>query len=370
MKQNQTILKALTEYIYVRLKPKELENSFRADSFTHDKTLMKILLILVLILAIAFVERDISSFQEFNILAFFIPSQIAAIIATLIALWFLKFQLSPQKVDWIMFVWGLIILSHMLGINQTNLTDYLPVILWDIVALFWIYFLIPLPFHFKIALALFLSISSITIWCIYRMPFVDLYENMTILVAYLITNVIGIFRSRLDAQIRRENYVLINMDALTGISNRRYLLDQFARELERTKRYGYPLSIMLIDLDNLKKVNDQYGHAAGDEYLVSFAKRCASQIRSTDYFARFGGDEFIVLLVQTDRDQAKIVAERIRKSIEGMELKRVKDKALTSISIGLTTTTKEADSPDELIKLADKALYQAKNGGRNQIRVV
>jgi len=224
---------------------------------------------------------------------------------------------------------------------------------------------------------------------------VDSYETVAILSAYLIANIYGIFVSRRDDQVGRQHFVLLleetktrkelsdrtielektqnelqllaMTDTLTGVSNRRHFIEQISRELERAKRYGHPLSIFILDIDNLKDINDRYGHDAGDELLKSVSKQSSALLRSNDHFARFGGDEFVALLVQTDRVDAERVAERIRKSIEDLELNIDQTNFRTSVSIGMTIMTDEIVTVEELIKRSDTALYKAKEGGRNQV---
>ena len=389
------MVEAIKNFIFVQLKPKELEKSFRIESFKRDKTLTIIVMIITLILIIMFVGLDISLLPENIIHPLWIPSRIVASIASIIGVWIVRRQSRPRLLNQIAFVWGLIIICHLLIVNMTRPNDYISVITWDIFTLFGIYFLIPYPFHYKIISAFFLTASSGAIWCIYRIPLVDSYETVAVLAAYFITNVYGVFVSRRDNQVRRQHHVLLlkemktrrdlsdrttelekaqkelrklaMTDFLTGISNRRHFLNQLPIELDRTKRYGNPLSIMIFDLDNLKDINDKYGHDSGDELIRSFGKHCSSELRSIDQFARFGGDEFIALLPQTDRDEVKEVAERIRTLIEDLEIRFGQEVFNTTVSIGLTTTTDGEISVEEFIKRADKALYDAKNNGKNQV---
>ena len=130
------------------------------------------------------------------------------------------------------------------------------------------------------------------------------------------------------------------------------------------------LSLMQLDLDNLKEVNDRYGHDAGDLLIRSFAEHCASQLRAIDQFARFGGDEFVALLVQTGQEGGKEVAERIRASIEELEIPFGQQTITTTVSIGLASTKDGKISAKELIKRADQALYDAKGRGRNRVAVI
>ena len=359
----------IKELFNVTLKPKELEKSFRDESITSDKSQTKIIMTFTLILIILFIGLDTSLLQENKIHPIWIPSRVVASIASLIAIQLVHKQSNAQKIDHITLVWELIFICHLLIINSTRINDYVPVIVWDILTIFGIYYLIPLPYHYKIFTAFILTACSGAIWYIYRIPIVNPYETVAILAAYLMTNIFGVLLSRLDNKSRRQYYVLLITDSHTGISNRRHFFNQLPRELERTIRYGNPLSIVLFDLDNLKEINDKYGHDAGDELIRVFAKHCSSQLRTIDHFARFGGDEFIALLVQTDEEDAKEVAERIRKSVEDSEIQFENAVFTTTVSIGLTTTKDGMVSVEKIIKNADRALYEAKHNGRNQVAI-
>jgi len=392
------MVEAIKDIIFVRLKPIELEDSFRIESLPRDKTQITIVMIIVLITVVGFLGLDASLLQDDIVHPFWIPIRMIAAIASLIAVGIIHRQSSAKLVDRVTFVWALIIIFHMLVINMTRLHDYVPVIIWDILTISGIYFVIPFPFQYKVLSAFLLTGISGTIWVIYRIPLVNTYETIAVLAAYFFTNVYGIFVSRLRDLSRRRYYVLFIQemksrkelstrtvelekakeelnklamtDPLTGISNRRNFMLRAAEELERTKRYNQPLSIMLFDIDKFKLINDTYGHEVGDKALRSLTNHCLSQLRAIDKFARFGGDEFFVLLVQTDQDKAKEVAERLRESIERLEI-RIDggDTFKMSVSIGLITTMDDEISVNELIKRADKALYEAKNNGRNQVMI-
>jgi len=153
-----------------------------------------------------------------------------------------------------------------------------------------------------------------------------------------------------------------NMDSLTGICNRRCL---FAK-LPEILKVEFPVSLMMIDIDNFKRVNDTYGHSAGDEFLKRFAEILKSNTRSTDIVARLGGEEFGIFLPDTNLDSAYILAENLRETVkctpfwyEGVEISQ-------TISVGVTVCHRNTSSIDELLKVADDALYQAKEYGRNQ----
>ncbi len=154
-------------------------------------------------------------------------------------------------------------------------------------------------------------------------------------------------------------------DALTGIYNRRYLESRLQEEFERHRRHSHPLSLIMIDIDFFKKVNDNYGHQCGDVVLQAVAEKTAAVIRKTDFVARYGGEEFCCLLPETAVDAAEIIAENIRTHIEQIENIFEGNCIKVTISLGISGLAAE-DSPETLLKRADDALYQAKHSGRNR----
>jgi len=154
-------------------------------------------------------------------------------------------------------------------------------------------------------------------------------------------------------------------DALTGIYNRRFLESRLREECERHRRYARSMSLIMIDIDFFKKVNDTYGHQFGDLVLKSVASKVVSVIRKTDIVARFGGEEFCCILPETDADAAEKVAEHLRTHVEGMENNFEKTSIRVTISLGISSFVTE-DTSETLLKRADDALYQAKHSGRNR----
>jgi len=170
-----------------------------------------------------------------------------------------------------------------------------------------------------------------------------------------------------------ENRRLSITDALTGVYNRRYLMEQLQRELERAIRYGRPLSILLCDVDHFKKVNDTWGHQMGDEVLVQYAKRLRGSLRDTDWIARYGGEEFVVVLPETGLDAATLVAERCRRDIANSPLQTSDQGLPITASFGVSGWQQAPPSEaivDMLIAAADSGVYSSKSGGRNRVTVV
>lgn len=156
-------------------------------------------------------------------------------------------------------------------------------------------------------------------------------------------------------------------DSLTGISNRRHFLDSALREIKRCERHGCTLSLLMLDIDHFKIVNDTFGHAMGDTALVAMAQTCKKELRTADLIGRLGGEEFAVLLVEADIKTASNVAERIRGQVERMEIFAENGQTIhITTSIGVAELILGAESLSSLMSRADEALYKAKDMGRNR----
>ncbi len=159
-------------------------------------------------------------------------------------------------------------------------------------------------------------------------------------------------------------------DPLTRLRNRRSFYDQGAQHISAVKRYLGELSVLLIDIDHFKQVNDRFGHQAGDEVLLKVATLLAGIVRNGDVVGRIGGEEFAALLPETNRLGAAVLAERVRARIEKAEITAADTRIRVTVSIGMATFSAESvDSFDELLAVADRRLYLAKNQGRNRICV-
>lgn len=178
-------------------------------------------------------------------------------------------------------------------------------------------------------------------------------------------------RFRLNREINMAMTKMAEMsttDELTGLYNRRYFTEALEREIARAKRYGTSLVMCLMDLDYFKRVNDAYGHTAGDMVLAEIGKILKDCIRKSDLACRYGGEEFAVILPDTDVKKAKAVCERFRKIVAEHPFKHNLFQFNITISMGITSYNSFMDqSPIEILELADKALYQAKEAGRNQL---
>jgi len=165
-----------------------------------------------------------------------------------------------------------------------------------------------------------------------------------------------------------EKEVLV--DPLTGIANRRALRERLKNELHRFQRYRQFFSILLFDIDNFKAINDQYGHWAGDRCLKEIIKRVRAILRETDFIARWGGDEFVLIFPGTDLESAGAVAERLRKLIQNTRFVYHKQEISLTVSCGVTEITDSDQNQETIFNRVDKAMYKAKKNGRNRVTIV
>ena len=191
----------------------------------------------------------------------------------------------------------------------------------------------------------------------------------------------GELAARVRTQIRRKRYTdylranldhsleLAVTDQLTGLHNRRYMTGQLEALMRRSVAGGEPVAVLMIDIDHFKTVNDSFGHDVGDEVLREFAVRLASNVRAIDLPVRHGGEEFVVVMPDTDLEAARRVAERIRLHVAGSPFRVMNGEELltVTISIGVAASSGAGDSSQALVKRADEAVYVAKSQGRNRV---
>jgi diguanylate cyclase (GGDEF)-like protein len=176
----------------------------------------------------------------------------------------------------------------------------------------------------------------------------------------------------LENAVNRERLRLAGLtDSLTGLYNRRHLLHRLKQEVTRSQRYGQALSCLFVDADHFKQVNDRHGHAIGDQVLIAIAQRLRTRLRASDLATRYGGEEFAVLLPETDLDNALVLAEQIRETIASTSIALdLSDGVSVTVSIGvaeLDPGDQRQDAGERLLRAADAALYAAKSAGRNSV---
>jgi len=176
---------------------------------------------------------------------------------------------------------------------------------------------------------------------------------------------IALENARLYAEVQKQAIT----DELTGLYNRRGLFEFGNREVERAHRFQRPLSALMLDIDHFKLVNDEFGHQAGDAVLETLAERCRKNIRGIDIPGRYGGEEFVFLLVEDDLVEARQVAERLRGCFTNVPIPTGAGEISITVSIGVAEATADMQDLAALVGKADEALYQAKKAGRNCVRV-
>jgi len=194
----------------------------------------------------------------------------------------------------------------------------------------------------------------------------DFLDHLGVIASFALENVVN------RARLLRSGFT----DVLTGWNNRRYLQVRLNEELARARRDATTLTCLMLDIDHFKRVNDSFGHGAGDEVLRELASRIESQVRASDVAARYGGEEFMILLPNTDTESGELLAERVRKEIESEPFELANHGSLTiTASIGIACISPQRDDSDlkttgeSLVARADVALYEAKSAGRNRIAI-
>jgi diguanylate cyclase (GGDEF)-like protein len=156
-------------------------------------------------------------------------------------------------------------------------------------------------------------------------------------------------------------------DELTGLKNRRYIMEQLDKEYQRAVRTGGTLSLVLLDIDHFKRINDTYGHAIGDAVLKEVSQAMQSSLRTYDLLGRVGGEEFLIASPGSTLDKAAELAERVRVTIKGREVMNMADPITVTVSAGITSLSEQDATTEALLARADNALYLAKQQGRDRI---
>lgn len=175
-----------------------------------------------------------------------------------------------------------------------------------------------------------------------------------------------------NEELRNANQILERLaasDSLTELANRRSFFESATAEVQRAQRYGHPLSLQMLDIDHFKSINDHFGHAAGDEVLRKLASVLRDNLRHNDLAARIGGEEFVVLLPETQLEDAAQHAERLRMAIAALRFPFDQSEHRMTVSIGVAALDTGELSPDPMLMRADRGLYRAKADGRNRVRV-
>lgn len=214
----------------------------------------------------------------------------------------------------------------------------------------------------------YISLFAGAVEAVYAYPssIINILEDLFRLVGFGFVIVAIIKWIRHDEEIKKKLLELASIDDLTGIMNRRVFNIEFKRDFANAKRYNKGLSLLTIDIDNFKAINDNHGHFFGDLVLKMFAKEIGSLLREGDIFSRWGGDEFCVILPEISGSSAMRVAEKIRFAVKNIHVKTDRDPIYFTVSIGVTELHREDKDALIMIERADKALHDAKKSGRDK----
>jgi len=197
-------------------------------------------------------------------------------------------------------------------------------------------------------------------------PSDDLWGGMTNRVFSLAVIGITVFGMGKLADYEQRLLIESMTDPLTGLLNRRYFNEQIQKEAARSRRHGLRFSVLMLDIDHFKRINDTYGHPVGDLAIKAVASVCNKALRPQDILARYGGEEFVIALPHTDAEGAGAVAERIRQAVEQIEIAAEPGPVRFTVSIGVSTYRRDLPF-EQIVGRADQALYQAKQTGRNRV---
>ena len=176
------------------------------------------------------------------------------------------------------------------------------------------------------------------------------------------------YQDDIDEDFQRQMFESASRDALTQIYNKRFFVERLHSEHAFSTRHTAALSLVMFDIDHFKRINDTYGHLAGDHVLAALAKSVAPIVRSEDVFARYGGEEFVILSRSTDPPSAAVVAERVRAAVEAQQFEYEGTPISVTVSVGVAAAPhNDIKAPEDLVARADKALYEAKRSGRNRV---
>lgn len=189
--------------------------------------------------------------------------------------------------------------------------------------------------------------------------------DLRVLESFAATTSAAIQNARLHAKVQK----MAITDPLTGLYNRRGFYELGRREIERVRRFGHPLSAILLDIDDFKLINDTYGHGTGDQVLKALADRLNNNIRGVDILGRYGGDEFSILLPETDMATANVIAGRLRRAMAKHPITTDDGLLSVTISLGIARASEDMDDLDTLLNLADGAMYAAKQGGKDRVQI-
>jgi len=363
--------------------PEKQENRLRQRYLKEDISQAITGIIILLIPLVAFVINDYQLFH--NSPMFFSLAALRAflVITSVCFIIYLKHIKRHQTFDMLLFIWALFGIVAVMTINLTRIQYSTMYGLIDSTFILVFYLLIPNKLDNQIILASLFTIGEAVIFFLVREPLPQPIL-FTIIFTFLLANAAGLAGSWRMKLLRRREFTarekdelskrkleqMATMDGLTGIYNSRAILQIARSELTRFHRYGRSFTFLMMDIDHFKMINDNYGHLVGDNVLKNMVEVITAQLRHIDIMGRLGGEEFGIILPETDEGEAMLISERILQVVRAMRVQAEgKEPVRITISIGRTSVHTGDTGPDSFIARADAAMYRAKRNGRDRVEI-
>jgi len=359
----------------------ELEKGYRLYTLRDDSKQATVGILMLAIFTALTIPNDFVFPLEPAMFGFLMALRAIFIAYSIALIVYVRRIKDPQSYDNNIFIWGLFGVALNLLIIFTRPASYTGHALADLVVLVIIYLGVPLRLLYRVILALLFTAGCLVCLAINAQELTLPWIRVEIL-SLVFINIVGLIISHHLYSYRRKQYatqvaeekvkeelrMAATRDSLTGIVNHKAFFEQGERELRRFTRYGKPFSLMVIDIDDFKNINDSYGHSEGDNVLQKLVALVASQVRQSDVFGRTGGDEFCLLLIETHIAVAVEIAERIRTTCSECRLNAGTGAPIHfSVSVGLVESSKNDANIGNIYSRADTAMYRAKGEGRNRV---
>ncbi len=357
---------------------KEKESAYRAHYLQADKNLARFIILVILVASILFISSDMLFTASHSELLPLVIARLSFAAWSVVTIYLLRDTDNTKIFDLYCTLWLFSLILMMTFIYSSRPAANLNSTLTSCLMALLFYVLFPARLPTQIVSALALSMANI-IHVLISKESLQTGAMGSVVGSYIACNLIGVFIAIRWHKSRRRQFSthrkamnlhkkleeLAFTDDLTGLANRRSSLKQLVNEYHRHKRYDNNLSLMVIDIDFFKRVNDNYGHDQGDKTLKVIADLINDSCRSNDTAGRMGGEEFMILLPETNLNEAHLLAERLREQCAKLIINSNGNQINVTISIGVSQANDDDAYPKDMLKRADIALYNAKDRGRN-----
>lgn len=361
----------------------ELEPGYRRQYLKQDIKQTILFALTWLALNLLFIFTDSLLYESGSVWKAALPLRLSLFCSTLVGLIFLTKVKKPPVYDWSTLLMICSAYVHVFALNHLQpLSQYAGL---DYLLVLSIYLLVPIRLRFRLSSSVAFSLGNIAMYSIYfftQSPPFPLSQLIVIISSFLLANGLGVWfscqiyshrRHQYEAQtrsleLRKDLIQNALFDQLTGVANRRHFFQVAEEEFERFSRYNRTFSLLMLDLDHFKEVNDKYGHPVGDKVLKELADTILRSKRDNDLFGRLGGEEFALLLPETNLSGATEIAVRLRRACHMLGVPGHMEIRVT-VSIGVTQVRSEDTGFDDVLSRVDETLYQAKNNGRDRVEV-